>query len=200
MKRGFLPVPVDANKTKKNNADKPTTDNTPRAVNFETQCIAGSLYFIPSYHELSARNQKAIKERKKQLVDNMVSLFDKNRSTWGTDAKRIFTAMNAFGYGFSDEGTLFTMGGTLSGLFNEVGMKINAEQIFRTLPSRSTLGNWEADVATDCLFALCWQLKEAGVKQLGITTHHGHRKGQDHLVKLLSFPTSTSTGKKETVV
>jgi hypothetical protein len=102
--------------------------------------------------------------------------------------------MNAFGYGCSDEGTLFTMGGTLSGLFNEVGMKINAEQIFRTLPSRSTLGNWEADVATDCLFALCWQLKEAGVKQLGITTDHGHRKGQDHLVKLLSFPTLTSTG------
>lgn len=194
LKRGFLPVPVDANKTKKNNADKPTTDNTPRAVNFETQCIAGSLYFIPSYHELSARNQKAIKERKKQLVDNMVSLFDKNRSTWGTDAKRIFTAMNAFGYGCSDEGTLFTMGGTLSGLFKEVGMEIDAEQIFRTPPSRSTLGNWEADVATDCLFALCWQLKEAGVKQLGITTDHGHRKGQDHLVKLLSFPTLTSTG------
>ena len=79
-------------------------------------------------------------------------------------------------------------------MFNEVGMKIDAEQIFRTLPSRSTLGNWEADVATDCLFALCWQLKEAGVKQLGITTDHGHRKGQDHLVKLLSFPTLTSTG------
>ena len=37
-------------------------------------------------------------------------------------------------------------------------------------------------------------MKETGLSQLALTTDHGHRKGQDHLVKLLSFPERTSTG------
>jgi hypothetical protein len=80
------------------------------------------------------------------------------------------------------------MGGTLSGLLGEVGMEITEKQISNVVPSRNTLREWEIDLATDCIFGLCWELKQAKVQQLGITTDHGHRKGQDHLVKLLSFP------------
>lgn len=197
LRKGLL---VDANTTNTTATVEPITTagrrstSPPRVVNFETQSIGGLLYFIPAYHELSVKNRKMQAMKNKEVVDSMTVLFSKLKSTWSTDAKRIFTAMNAFGYGSSDEGTLFTMGGTLAGLFNEVGMEINEQQIFRTLPSRPTLKNWEADVATDCLFSLCWELKEAGVTQLGITTDHGHRKGQDHLVKLLSFPNLTNTG------
>ena len=84
------------------------------------------------------------------------------------------------------------MGGTLSGLLGEVGMEITEKQISNVVPSRNTLREWEIDLATDCIFGLCWELKQAKVQQLGITTDHGHRKGQDHLVKLLSFPRRTS--------
>lgn len=165
-----------------------------KKVHFQRKELGGRMYFVPSYHELTTKNRTAEKVRKKSIVDSMEALFSKEISIWSRKAKRLFTAMNSFGYGCSDEGTRFIMGGTLSGLFGEVGLKINEEQISNVVPSGDTLKNWEIELATDCLFGLCWEMKNAKVEQLGITTDHGHRKGQDHLVKLLSFPNLTSDG------
>jgi hypothetical protein len=81
----------------------------------------------------------------------------------------------------------------LKAFFDDVGMDISTTQIANSLPARSTLGSWEIDTATNCLFGLCWGMKETGLSQLALTTNHGHRKGQDHLVKLLSFPERTSS-------
>jgi hypothetical protein len=162
--------------------------------NLKMRTIAGHRYFIPPYHELVVKNRSAEKESSKTVVDGIRDLLDKDISTWSEKAKRIFTAMSTFGYGCSDEGTRFIMGGALSALFNEVGLEFEGEQVSNVVPSKDTLKKWEINLATDCLFGLCWELKEAKVTQLGITTDHGHRKGQDHLVKLLSFPSITSTG------
>ena len=193
MKKGLLNNNTDqaasVDETEANNND------TPQSVNFEIQVVGSRRYFIPSYHELATKNRKADKVRNKAVVKSIESLFSKLKSTWSPEAKHIFTAMNSFGYGCSDEGTRFIMGGTLAALFEHVGMPgIDETQISNAVPCATTLKNWEIDVATDCLFGLCWEMKKAGVTQLGITTDHGHRKGQDHLVKLLSFPNLTSTG------
>jgi hypothetical protein len=167
---------------------------TPSTTKLKVVTIAGLKYFLPPYHEFLVKNRGAELQSKKAVVDGIEGLLDKEISTWSEKAKRIFTAMNTFGYGCSDEGTRFIMGGALSALFNESGLKFEGEQVSNVVPSGDTLKNWEINLATDCLFGLCWELKEANVTQLGITTDHGHRKGQDHLVKLLSFPSITSTG------
>jgi hypothetical protein len=165
--------------------------NDAKEVNFDTQFLGGRPYHVPSYHELVVKNREPEKKKIKFIVDRFKQLFSKEISAWSLDAKRIFTAMSLFGYGCSDEGIRFIMGGTLSGMFGEVGMDIQGEQISNAVPCGKTLKNWEIDLATDCIFGLCWELKQAKVQQLGITTDHSHRKGQDHLVKLLSFPRQT---------
>ena len=86
------------------------------------------------------------------------------------------------------------MAETLLAVFGQVGIEIDGEQIAKTLPSRSTLSNWEIDTAVNCLFRECSNMTDAGVTSLGITTDHGHRKGQDHLVKLLNYPIKKEDG------
>ena len=171
----------------------PNNTNPPPGNLRVVRNLAGHKYFLPPSHELAVKNRSAERESNKTIVDRIRDLLSKDISTWSEKAKRIFTAMSTFGYGCSDEGTRFLMGGTLSALFDEVGLKFEKEEVSNVVPSGDTLKNWEINLATDCLFGLCWELKEANVTQLGITTDHGHRKGQDHLVKLLSFPSITST-------
>jgi hypothetical protein len=62
---------------------------------------------------------------------------------------------------------------TLLAVFGQVGIEIDGEQIAKTLPSRSTLSNW--DTAINCLFRECSNTTDAGVTSLGITTDHAQR-------------------------
>ena len=169
-------------------------DTTPPQYKFKLKSIGGLKFFLPPYHDVLVTNRGAEMKSNKDVFGGIRNLLDKEISTWSEKAKRIFTAMSTYGYGCSDEGTRFIMGGALSALFNEVGLEVKKEEVSNVVPSGDTLKNWEINLATDFLFGLCWELKEANVTQLGITTDHGHRKGQDHLVKLLSFPSITSTG------
>jgi hypothetical protein len=160
----------------------------------KTQPISQMQYFVPALHKLSIKNREKEREDSKAIVSNILSRFNKTRCTWDDVTKGIFTIMNSIGYGCSDEATVFIMGGTLAGFFQSLNIDITATQIANALPSRSTLANWEFDVAADCLLGLCWQMKKAGLTQLALTTDHGHRKGQDHLVKVLSYPDMTKSG------
>ena len=167
-------------------------DSLPTTI--KTQFIGTQQYFTPSSHLLAIKNREQEKDKSKEILTSITTLFNSKICTWNDQAKGIVTIMNLFGYGCSDEATIFIMGGTLKSFFDDVGIDISTTQIANSLPARSTLGSWEIDTATDCLFGLCWGMKETGLSQLALTTDHGHRKGQDHLVKLLSFPERTSTG------
>ena len=169
------------------------SDDTPLAI-LKTNPISQMQYFVPSSHKMSVLNREKAKEDSKAIVSNILSRFNKKKSTWDDRTKGIFTIMNSLGYGCSDAATVFIMGGTLAGFFQSIDIGITPTQIGNAPPSRSTLANWEFDVAADCLLGLCWQMKEAGLTQLALTTDHGHRKGQDHLVKVLSFPEMTKSG------
>ncbi len=160
----------------------------------KTQFIGTKQYFTPSSHLLAIKNREQEKDKSREILASITTLFNSKICTWNDRAKGIVTIMNLFGYGCSDEATIFIMGGTLKAYFDDVGIDISTTQIANSLPARSTLGSWEIDTAADCLFGLCWGMRETGLSQLALTTDHGHRKGQDHLVKLLSFPERTSTG------
>ena len=181
--KGFLPLVKTAS----------PTEELPIAI-MKTFPVGQMQCFVPSTHRMSVLNREKAKENSRAIVSNILSRFNKKKSTWDERTKSIFTIMNSLGYGCSDAATVFIMGGTLAGFFESIHIDITPEQIANALPCRSTLANWEFDVATDFLFGLCWEMKKAGLTQVALTTDHGHRKGQDHLVKVLSFPEMSKSG------
>ena len=150
--------------------------------------------WVPTYHTLIRKGDLTQLHENNERIKGLIKLFSGQRCSWNTEARQIFTSFSSFGYGCSDEATIFIMAGTLLAVFGQVGIDISGDQIGKTLPSRATLANWEAATAVDCLFGECGEMKDAGVTHLGITTDHGHRKGQDHLVKLLSYPSKKDNG------
>lgn len=113
---------------------------------------------------------------------------------WDTKAQRIFSAMNTYGYGCSDDGTVSIIAGTVATVLKMMKFKVDNGKVGNFCPSPATLARMEIRLAVECLIAEFWDMKQAGVTDLGITTDHGHRKGQDHLVKLLSFPVKKDDG------
>ena len=150
--------------------------------------------WVPASHDLLHTNKANKKKQGEQLVKKLTKLFNKKISRWDSEAQRVFTALNTFGYGCSDEGSASIISGTLAALFKILKIEISGDQIANAVPSRRTIGRMEIRLAAECLFGLLWEMKEAGVTDVGITTDHGHRKGQDHLVKLLSFPVKKDDG------
>ena len=82
---------------------------------------------------------------------------------------------------------IMIMSGTIKALFHQLGIKIDDRQIAKALPCRPTFQNMEIDVAVDCLLRVCQEMKEDLVREFGLTADHGHRKDQDHFVKLISW-------------
>ena len=150
--------------------------------------------WVPKSYKLIRKRDLALLQENNERIKGLMKLFSGERCSWKKSARQIFTSFSSFGYGCSDEATIAIMAGTLLGVFGQVGIDISGEQIGKTLPSRATLANWEVATAVDCLFGECGEMKDAGVTHLGITTDHGHRKGQDHLVKLLSYPSKKDNG------
>ena len=183
--RGLVDVPIKIPKEK-------TKDGKPikrRKVNFKHERYGENRYcWVPSSHVLTVKNRTAISKRNSELVKTIEDLFNTEISQWGSKAQRIFTALNTFGYGCSDDGSIAIMAGTLAALFEILNIDISGERILKSIPGKTTIARMEVRLAVECLIGVFWEMKEAGVTDLGLTTDHGHRKGQDHLVKLLSYP------------
>jgi hypothetical protein len=88
------------------------------------------------------------------------------------------------------------MAGTVKALFHELDLDVSDAQIAKAFPSRATLAGMEPKVAADCLLSVCQEIKDDFGKDmgtrltqidLGLTCDHGHRKDQDHFVKLISW-------------
>ncbi len=183
LMNGLLPLKVGT-----------TDEDIPTTNILVTQYIGCMQYFHPATHKFAIMNREQEREESKGIVSKFTARFGTNKNTWEEPAKRIVTIMKLCVHGCSDEGAMMIMGGVLKGLLDDVRFDISGKQIWKSLPAKSTVGSWEIETATDCLFGFCWELRLAGVTQLALTTDHRHRKGQNHLVKLLSFPQLTDTG------
>ncbi|KAL7526497.1 hypothetical protein ACHAXR_005589 [Thalassiosira sp. AJA248-18] len=106
-------------------------------------------------------------------------------------------ACNLFGYGCSDEATIMIMAGLTKGLLKEIGIDdISNESIGLGLPSRATLVAIENSLAADVRSKDALEIVEDGANCFGAITDHGHRKGQDHLVKCATWAGYNENGKE----
>ena len=76
---------------------------------------------------------------------------------------------------------------TGAGFLNHSNIDISNDQIAKAFPSRATLASMEPKVAADCFLSVCQEMKDDKATHLGLTCDHGHRKDQDHFVKLISW-------------
>jgi hypothetical protein len=103
--KGLLP-------RRENGTDEDKEDALPTTI--KTQFIGTQQYFTPSSHLLAIKNREQEKDRSKEILASIIALFDTKKCTWNDRAKGIFTIMNLFGYGCSNEAAIFIMGGTKS--------------------------------------------------------------------------------------
>ena len=146
-------------------------------------------------HELKLKNRSERTQNAVDTVKDLHKLFNGEKTRFSKESLRIMAACNLFGYGCSDEGTIMIMAGTIKALLNEMGIKdISAEAIAKGLPSRATLVQAEKELAADCLVKVCYEIIKDGAKNICIITDHGHRKGQDHFVKLICWAGKDDNG------
>ena len=103
---------------------------------------------------------------------------------------------NQFGYGCSDEATIMIVAGTIKAVLQEIGIAdITAQNIARGIPSRASIVKAESDLAADCMVKVCAEMIKDRAEHICIITDHGHRKGQDHFVKLIVWFGKDLSGK-----
>ena len=154
----------------------------------------GRACWIPSTHILSIKNQQKKITKNNNSINRLNKQLATKISQWDMHAQRTFAALNTAGYGCSDDATVSIISGTTAVILQILGIEYDEDQVSNFSPSPSTLARMEIRLAVQCFFGMFWEMKEAGVENVGITTDHGHRKGQDHLVKLLSFPAKKDDG------
>ena len=92
------------------------------------------------------------------------------------------------------------MGCTFKLLVHMMGiMDITNEMVAYALPSRATLATSEHRLAADCVIVSRQEIKNDGAKKIGIMSDHGHRSGQDHLVKIASWSGYDSRTRSKTI-
>lgn len=144
-------------------------------------------HWKPTTHVLKHKNRVGQSIKEHETINKLEGLFSGDISTWSYTAQRIMVACSLFGYGCLDEGTIMIMAGTVKSLFEELDIDISNEQIAKAFPSRATLASMEPKVAADCFLSVCQEMKDDKATHLGLTCDHGHRKDQDHFVKLISW-------------
>ena len=179
IQAGLLALPTEI--------DNEKSQLTRARTKYEPIVTGQSMSWIPNTHELKIKNRLGQTEEERGIMSRLEKLFDGQISTWSYKAKRVMVACSLFGYGCSDEALIMIMAGTTKALFYELGINITDQQIAKAFPSRATISDMETEVAVDCVLRTCQEMKEDGVQKIGLMTDHGHRKGQDHFVKIISW-------------
>ena len=188
LKAGLIDLPDHLGNAK--------ADETRSRTGYEVVLTGASMSWIPKTHELKIKNRA---QKTKTAVDSVKSLhdlFDGKKTRFNKDALRIMAACNQFGYGCSDEANVMIMAGAIKALLHQMGITdISAQDIACGLPSRASLAKAEKELSADCLAKVCVEIFKDGAKHLCIITDHGHRKGQDHFVKLLVWAGKDAAGR-----
>ena len=95
----------------------------------------------------------------------------------------MITAFSQHNCGGSDAGTAAIIAATLWAVHDEMGIQLTSETLGRATPSESLLREWEHQYAAELFITWCHEMKACGTKYLHAACDHGHRNGQDSLVK-----------------
>ena len=144
--------------------------------------------WVPNNATAKSTSQLTLMQRDVDMLDHLRWLFSDNKQhRFKQENLRYMAACTLLGYGCSDEAAITIMQGALQAVFKEMGLDITYQSLAQGFPSRDTLVSAEKALSTDCLLKVCREIIQDGAKKLGLVTDHGHRKGQDHLVKLLTW-------------
>ncbi len=123
-----------------------------------------------------------------QQMNAFKNLFKGKRCRIPCESLQIIVAGSITGYGCSDEAAIVMLGCTFRLLVQVMGIDdISNEMIACALPSHATLATSEHKLATDCIIVARKYIKDDGATKIGIMPDHGHRSGQDHLIKIASW-------------
>ena len=109
---------------------------------------------------------------------------------------RTFTACTLHNSGGSDEGTAFTLAAAFWVASHEMGKALSPKQLGHGSPSETFLSDWEKRYAAKCFTLKCFKMRQNNTKYLHYSGDHGHRKGQDSLVKGWSYASWNKHGER----
>ena len=99
----------------------------------------------------------------------------------------MITALTLHNSGGSDEGTATTLAAAFWAASIEMGKPLSPKQLGCGSPSESLLHNWKIRYVAQCFVGKCHRMRQQGAQYVHFSGDHGHRKGQDSLVKGWSY-------------
>ena len=109
---------------------------------------------------------------------------------------RTITALTLHNSGGSDEGTAATLAAAFWVASIEIAKPLSSKQLGYGSPSESLLHSWEIRYAAKCFVYKCHRMRQQGVEYIHFSGDHGHRKGQDSLVKGWSYAAWDKNGNR----
>ena len=122
--------------------------------------------------------------------------FGTKRCTLSAASMRVITAFGLQNSGGSDEGAAAIVAATFMAASMEMGKPLTPTQLGRGSPSQWLLAEWEKRYAAECFVHRCHKMRQQSVKYLHFAGDHGHRQGQDSLVKGWSYATRNKHGER----
>jgi hypothetical protein len=125
-----------------------------------------------------------------EYIERLFKLLKGEKCTFSKTAQYLFGCGYHCNSGGSDEAAINIQAATLRGLFHDIGIpqtKITNLMIAKSLPSRTQIRNIELELGAGCFLAICWEIDQDGTLYISWQFDHGHRKGQEHFIKLISW-------------
>ena len=122
--------------------------------------------------------------------------FGTKRCTLSAASMRVITAFGLQNSGGSDEGAAAIVAATFMAASMEMGKPLTPTQLGRGSPSQWLLAEWEKRYAAECFVHRCHKMRQQRVKYLHFAGDHGHRQGQDSLVKGWSYAARNKHGER----
>ena len=152
--------------------------------------------WIPARASLVGSNHLSRIECESSRSRRFYRRFSKKQCMLSPASMRVITAFSLHNSGGSDEGTVTALAAAFWVISYEMGKALTPKQLGQGTPSESLLRKWESRYAADCFICKCHKMKKNGTKYLHYSGDHGHRKGQDSLVKGWSYASWDKNGKR----
>ena len=93
-------------------------------------------------------------------------------------------------YGGSDEALEMIIAMACKALFHMIGLDISHSNLAKGCQSCRTISRYELNLAAECVMKVILDIKEDGVKEVGVIMDHGHHVKQDHFVNIIGLDTT----------
>ena len=160
--------------------------------------VGNDTVIIPKGYQIVIEHNQTRLKKKVEHLDKFTRLFahGRKRCCFSEESMLRLAAARQSNTGGSDFGTSMMIAATVSVIIDEMGLhdKVTFDSIAHGCPSESSLANAESDLAAMSFLNSCKDIRDSGAKSGYITTDKGHRKGMDHLVKVLHYPAIDEDG------